>query len=101
MSPRNPRSQLRTFSSWHLDSDLPEDATLSEHLSWATAVKRSLPEPLPADVRADVFVGAFLESSQGSFEITKSDAASLASAGLAVVFDVYGPDEEESEAGDR
>jgi hypothetical protein len=85
---------------WHVSSDVPEDASLSDHLAWAVTVKRSLPQPLPDDAGADVFVGALLEGSQGSFEISAVDAASLASAGLAVVFDVYGG-EERPEEGDN
>jgi len=97
MSPRNPRSQRRKSSSWHLTSDVAESATLSEHLGWATTTKRSLSQ-LPDDARADVFVGAFLDGSMGSFEISSSDAESLANCGLTVVFDVYGGDDEAEDA---
>jgi len=98
MSARNPRSQRYKYSVWHLSSDVPESATLAEHLDWAVTTRRSLPQPLPDDARTDVFVGVFLQRGMGEmFELTATDAASLASAGLAVVFDVYGSEGENEE----
>lgn len=92
MSPRNPQSKQRSNHLWVLESGMPEDVDLRDHVS---AIVRILGPHVPefqrlrANVVIDLHLGwRPLQPSQ-ALELGQGDIRLLADIGAGVVVDIY------------
>jgi Domain of unknown function (DUF4279) len=91
-SPRNPRSQRRERAVWLVKSDVPEEATLADHLRWAVELGERIlahADELPDDWSGDVVIGWTPERDQESIYLDAELLAALARTSFNIALSVY------------
>lgn len=88
------RIPSRFYGSWSLDSPLPRDRPLADHITWLLQqIEPRAPylrAAIDPSVRVDFFLGVFCEESQCGFEFSNLMLARVVALGAIIVFDIYG-----------
>jgi hypothetical protein len=91
-SPRNPRSQRRQRAVWLVDSSVPDEAPLADHLRWAVELGeriRARADGLPDDWSGDIVIGWTPERDQESVYLDAELLAALARTSFNVALSLY------------
>jgi Domain of unknown function (DUF4279) len=92
MSPRNPKSQRFDRHVWLLDSDVPEESSLEDHLRWAVELGEHIRErasALPEDWSGDVVIGWTPNESQEGVYLDRDLLAALARTSFNIALTAY------------
>jgi len=92
MSPRNPKSRRFDRHVWLLDSDVPEEASLTDHLRWAVGVGEHVgarASALPEDWSGGIVIGWTPEESQEGVYLDRDLLARLGSISFDVALTTY------------
>jgi len=95
-SPRNPASMIRSESVWLLEGDLPDDASLEDHLEALLERVEDRGDALAQVARSSVVeisVGCFCENGRANFAIGHDLFVRLSALPIALTFDLYPPTE--------
>lgn len=85
---------VRRKSSWHLDSPLPDDSDMVDHLKWlldSLEPKRDVIRELSREYDVDLFCGFSSGSGQGGFALDSVTLARLSELGVPLLLDLYPP----------
>ena len=92
LSPKH--KAVRRKSSWHLDSPLPDDSNMVDHLKWlldSLEPKRDVVKELCKQYEVDFFCGFSSGHGQGGFTLDTVTLARLAELGVPLALDLYPP----------
>ena len=102
MSPRNPASARRESSVWVLQSGLPDNSDLAEHVRALVGLVDGCREELGRlsdDCELELFLGCGSETGRGGCVLPTDLLAEVASLGLDIVLDLYPPETAEPVSG--
>jgi Domain of unknown function (DUF4279) len=91
-SPRNPNSKRRDRLVWIVESDVPDEASLEDHLRWAAELGETIREraaALPEDWSGDIHIGWRPKESQEAVFLDRGLVAALAATSLNVLLTAY------------
>jgi Domain of unknown function (DUF4279) len=91
-SPRNPESQRRDRLVWLVDSDVPEESSLEDHLRWAVHLAgqiRARGAALPEDWSGDIHIAWTPEESQEGVHLDRELLAALGETSFNLLLSVY------------
>ena len=99
-SPRNPKSGRRDRLVWLIESNVPEEARLEDHLRWAADLGeeiRARERALPEDWRGDIVIGWTPEESQESVALDQELIAALSRTSFDIHLTAYAIADADSE----
>jgi hypothetical protein len=93
-SPVNPRSAVRAWNTWLLDTPLDSSAAVEDHIEWLldfVDAHREELRSLPLDAKVDLAVGLAV-AGQGSMYLPSPMLTRIAGSGTGIVIDLYSED---------